>query len=195
MQTFGPAASSREVKIRVPSLFGFVYFSKRTLPQSKRALQGSLHYTPEHCLVNGGFPLFWWKKPSFKWATCICKEPTRDVANHSESGAGCRIASVNSVVGVPFGALFGSKRVRKGTGAPGGFSMFSELRSQHEILAAPIGQRLGLGPRLLRVAPKRQRPCERPKGQWPRLPRSTRSGKKRSDELWGLQRAWLGSPS
>ena len=24
--------------------------------------QGSLHYTPEHCLVNGGFPLFWWKK-------------------------------------------------------------------------------------------------------------------------------------
>ena len=24
--------------------------------------QGSLHYTPEHCLVNGGFPLFCWKK-------------------------------------------------------------------------------------------------------------------------------------
>ena len=24
--------------------------------------QGSLHDTPEHCLVNGGFPLFWWKK-------------------------------------------------------------------------------------------------------------------------------------
>ena len=24
--------------------------------------QGSLQYTPEHCLVNGGFPLFWWKK-------------------------------------------------------------------------------------------------------------------------------------
>ena len=22
--------------------------------------QGSLHYTPEHCLVNGGVPLFWW---------------------------------------------------------------------------------------------------------------------------------------
>ena len=33
--------------------------------------QGSLHYTPEHCLVNGGFPLFWWKKPCFKWAKCI----------------------------------------------------------------------------------------------------------------------------
>ena len=31
-------------------------------------LQGSLHYTPEHCLVNGGFPLFWWNKPCFKWA-------------------------------------------------------------------------------------------------------------------------------
>ena len=30
--------------------------------------QGSLHYTPEHCLVNGGFPLFRWKKPCFKWA-------------------------------------------------------------------------------------------------------------------------------
>ena len=23
--------------------------------------QGSLHYTPEHCLVNGGFPLCWCK--------------------------------------------------------------------------------------------------------------------------------------
>ena len=23
---------------------------------------GSLHYTPEHCLVSGGFPVFWWKK-------------------------------------------------------------------------------------------------------------------------------------
>ena len=29
------------------------------------------HYTPEHCLVNGGVPLFWWKKPCFKWAKCI----------------------------------------------------------------------------------------------------------------------------
>ena len=34
-------------------------------------LQGSLHCTPEHCLVNGGVPLFWWKKPCFKWTTCI----------------------------------------------------------------------------------------------------------------------------
>ena len=33
--------------------------------------QGSLQYTPEHCLVNGGFPLSWWKKPCFKWAKCI----------------------------------------------------------------------------------------------------------------------------
>ena len=24
--------------------------------------QGSLHYASQHCLVNGGFPLFWWKK-------------------------------------------------------------------------------------------------------------------------------------
>ena len=29
-------------------------------------MQGSLHYTPEHCLVNGGFPLFWWKKTIFQ---------------------------------------------------------------------------------------------------------------------------------
>ena len=27
---------------------------------------GSLHYTPEHCLVNGRFPLFWWKKPCLR---------------------------------------------------------------------------------------------------------------------------------
>ena len=31
-------------------------------------IEGSLHYTPEHCLANGGFPVFWWKKPCFKWA-------------------------------------------------------------------------------------------------------------------------------
>ena len=24
--------------------------------------QGFFHYTPEHCLINGGFPAFWWKK-------------------------------------------------------------------------------------------------------------------------------------
>ena len=30
-----------------------------------------LHYTPEHCLVNCGFPLLWRKKPCFKWAKCI----------------------------------------------------------------------------------------------------------------------------
>ena len=34
------------------------------------SLQGSLHYTPEHCLVDGGVPLFWLKKPCFKWAKC-----------------------------------------------------------------------------------------------------------------------------
>ena len=39
--------------------------------------QGSLHSTPEHCLVNGGFPLFWWKKPCcFKWANVSFKEPS-----------------------------------------------------------------------------------------------------------------------
>ena len=32
--------------------------------------QGSLHYIPEHCLVNGGVLEFWWKKPCFKWAKC-----------------------------------------------------------------------------------------------------------------------------
>ena len=26
---------------------------------------GSLH--SEHCLANGGFPVFWWKKPCFNW--------------------------------------------------------------------------------------------------------------------------------
>ena len=38
-----------------------MYREWRTLVQ-----QGSLHYTPEHCLVNCGFPLFWWKKTCFK---------------------------------------------------------------------------------------------------------------------------------
>ena len=43
----------------------------RTFIRGQLILQGSLHYTLEHCFVNGGFPLFWWKKPCFKWATCI----------------------------------------------------------------------------------------------------------------------------
>ena len=38
-------------------------------------LQGSIHYTPEHCLVNGGFPSCWWKRPCFKWANVSFKEP------------------------------------------------------------------------------------------------------------------------
>ena len=33
--------------------------------------QGSLHYTHEHCLANGGFLLSWWKKPCFNWPKCI----------------------------------------------------------------------------------------------------------------------------
>ena len=40
------------------------------------AQQGSLHYTPEHCLVNGGFPLFCWKKTCFKFGRHVSfKEP------------------------------------------------------------------------------------------------------------------------
>ena len=39
--------------------------------EANKEQQESLHYTPEHCLVNGGVPLFWWKKTRFKWATCI----------------------------------------------------------------------------------------------------------------------------
>ena len=36
----------------------------------------TLHYTPEHCLVHGGFPLFWWKKTCFKWLQNVSfKEP------------------------------------------------------------------------------------------------------------------------
>ena len=49
----------------------------QTLPTSMQPAeeQGSLHYTPEHCRVNGASPLFSWKKTCFKWATCIfCPE-------------------------------------------------------------------------------------------------------------------------
>ena len=35
-----------------------------------------LHSTPEPCLVNGGVPVFWWKKPCFKWLHNVSfKEP------------------------------------------------------------------------------------------------------------------------
>ena len=42
--------------------------------------QGSLHCTPEHCLVNGGFPLFWLKKPSYvsNRQNVSFKEPCRN---------------------------------------------------------------------------------------------------------------------
>ena len=37
---------------------------------------GSLHYTPEHCLANGGLPLFRCGKPRFKWLQNVSwKEP------------------------------------------------------------------------------------------------------------------------
>ena len=45
--------------------------------------QGSLHYTPEHCLVNFvncGFPLFWWNKNLFSnWQHVSFKEPWKVV--------------------------------------------------------------------------------------------------------------------
>ena len=41
----------------------------RKSKQTKK--QGSLHYTPQHCLVNGAFPVFCWKKPCFEWTKCI----------------------------------------------------------------------------------------------------------------------------
>ena len=45
--------------------------------------QGSLHYAPEHCLVNGGFPLFWWKKPCFNWLQNVSfKEPWKTMSLH-----------------------------------------------------------------------------------------------------------------
>ena len=47
--------------------YPFAWLEKR----GRKAKQGSLHYTPEHCLVNGGVPLFWWKKTCFKRAKCI----------------------------------------------------------------------------------------------------------------------------
>ena len=37
--------------------------------------QGCLHYTPEHCLVNGGFPLFWWKSHVSNGQHVSFKEP------------------------------------------------------------------------------------------------------------------------
>ena len=44
--------------------------AKKRISENQPSLlqQGSLHYTPEHCLVNGGFHLFWWEKQCFKWA-------------------------------------------------------------------------------------------------------------------------------
>ena len=52
--------------------------ARREFGQTKKAIshkQGSLHYTPEHCLVNGGFPLFWWKKSCSHGQNVSFKEP------------------------------------------------------------------------------------------------------------------------
>ena len=46
------------------------------LPPKWATQQGSLHYTPEHCLGNGGFPVLWWKTPCFKWGKMyLLREP------------------------------------------------------------------------------------------------------------------------
>ena len=38
-------------------------------------------FAPEHCLVNGGVPLFWWKKPCSKWLQNVSfKEPCSQAA-------------------------------------------------------------------------------------------------------------------
>ena len=54
----------------------------------KQVDQGSLLYTPEHCLVNGGFPLCWWKKHMFqmvaKWRSF--KEPFQKMLKPREMG-------------------------------------------------------------------------------------------------------------
>ena len=41
-------------------------FTSPTPPPQKSPQQGSLHYAPEHCLVNGGVPIFWVDKAMFK---------------------------------------------------------------------------------------------------------------------------------
>ena len=52
-----------------------------SVPFAKVPLQGSLH-TPEHCLVNGGFPLVLLEEATcFKWSQNVsCKEPCASAA-------------------------------------------------------------------------------------------------------------------
>ena len=70
--------SSMSLAFQCSSAFGSRNPSSRLAAQRKASLssskwlhpyllpclfeQGSLHYTPEHCLVHGGFSSFWWKK-------------------------------------------------------------------------------------------------------------------------------------
>ena len=64
--------------------------------------QGSSHYTPEHGLVNGGFPVFWRKTPCFKWLQHVSvKEPwsSGDVQVKNASAEQCAaIAGARSAV-------------------------------------------------------------------------------------------------
>ena len=54
--------------LKAEALLGLISLQQaQQVPQQ----QGSLDYTPERCLVNGGFPLFWWKRPCVKCAKCI----------------------------------------------------------------------------------------------------------------------------
>ena len=62
---FAGANTTKKVRRILPTL---ALACCRSADQNTKCLrQGSLHYTPKHCLVNGGFPLFCRHKPCFEW--------------------------------------------------------------------------------------------------------------------------------
>ena len=62
VETAGPTSATMPTRTRIN--------------QNKTTQQGSLDYTPEHCLVNAVVPLFWRKKPCFNGQNVSFKEPS-----------------------------------------------------------------------------------------------------------------------
>ena len=113
--------------------------------------QRSVHYTPEHCLVNGGCPVFWWKKP-FKWAKGIfsgalftCPGFGCDSVALSRPHLGAQLITAPWQGGRLFGARLQLGHPHVGFRKKGAGSKNNYLRDQKEIIDTRIKKKIFTG--------------------------------------------------
>ena len=57
-----------------------------------------MHYTPGHCLVNGGVPLFWWKEPCFNWLQHVSFLRSPAVSTGLKEASSCATSKGKGVI-------------------------------------------------------------------------------------------------